>query len=183
MRLFIAIDLPDPVRAALAEAQSRLRRGDPAVRWAAVEGMHLTLQFLGEVEAGRAPDLLAALADISALPFALRLGGLGAFPSADHPRVLWAGLAGDITALGDLQRAVTDATRPLGFIPEDRPFAPHLTLGRARQDVGPADLQALAAALRAAAPPAPVGWDAGRPLLFQSISTPNGVVYTVVGPP
>jgi 2'-5' RNA ligase len=96
--------------------------------------------------------------------------------------VLWAGLAGDLAALGDLQRAVTDATRPLGFVPEERPFAPHLTLGRARQDVGAAQIQALAAALRAAAPAAPVAWDAGRPLLFESVSTPGGVVYRAIGP-
>jgi 2'-5' RNA ligase len=182
MRLFIALALPEPVRAALAETQSRLQRGNPLVRWATVEGMHLTLQFLGEVASGRVPDLLAALASISAPPFAMRLGELGAFPSVERPRVLWVGLAGDLTALGELQRAVTEATRPLGFIPEERPFAPHLTLGRARQDVLPDQIQALAANLRVAAPPAPMVWDAGRPLLFQSISTPDGVVYTVVGP-
>jgi 2'-5' RNA ligase len=180
MRLFIALDLPDAARAALAEAQSRLRLHHPAVRWAAVEGMHLTLQFLGEADAGLLPDLLAAIAAIPAPPFALRLADLGGFPSAERPRVLWAGLAGDLAALGDLQRAVTAATRPLGFVPEDRPFAPHLTLGRARQDVGDAQILALAATLRAAAPPAPAAWEAGRPLLFESLSTPGGVVYRVI---
>ncbi|MBX0327295.1 RNA 2',3'-cyclic phosphodiesterase [Oscillochloris sp. ZM17-4] len=180
MRLFIALDLPDHARAALAEAQSRLRRCGHAVRWAAVDGLHLTLQFLGEADPARVPDLLAALAAIPAPAFPLRLGGLGAFPSSARPRVIWAGLAGDLGALGALQRAVTDATAPLGFIPEDRPFAPHLTLGRARQDVGAAQIDALAAALRAAAPPAPVAWDVGRPLLFESRSTPQGVVYTIV---
>ncbi|MEI7643839.1 MAG: RNA 2',3'-cyclic phosphodiesterase [Chloroflexales bacterium] len=182
MRLFIGIDLPPPVRAALAEAQLRLRRHAPAVRWAAVTGMHLTLQFLGEVEACRAPDLLAALADIPAPTCSLRLGCLGAFPSAARPRILWVGLVGDLAALGDLQHAVIEATQPLGFTPEDRPFAPHLTLGRARQDVGIDQILTLAAALRRAAPPAPVTWAAGRPMLFQSVSTPQGVVYRVIGP-
>jgi RNA 2',3'-cyclic 3'-phosphodiesterase len=182
MRLFIAIDLPDHVRAALAEAQARLSRSGHAVRWAAVEGLHLTLQFLGETDPARAPGLLAALEAIPAPALTLRLGGLGAFPSAARPRVIWAGLAGDTEALGALQRVVVAATGPLGFVPEDRPFAPHLTLGRARQDVGPAQIQALAAALATAAPPAPAGWQAGRPLLFESRSTPRGVVYTPLGP-
>jgi RNA 2',3'-cyclic 3'-phosphodiesterase len=107
---------------------------------------------------------------------------MGAFPAAERPRVLWAGLAGDLAALGELQRAVTVATGALGFPAEERPFAPHLTLGRARQDVGDAQIRGLAAALRAAAPPAPLTWDAGRPLLFQSVSTATGVVYRVIGP-
>jgi 2'-5' RNA ligase len=180
MRLFIALDLPDDVRAELAAAQARL--GGHAVRWAAAEGMHLTLQFLGEVEAGRVDGLLAALAVVSAPPFALRLAGLGAFPSAARPRVLWAGLGGDLGALGALQRAVTAATSALGFPPEERPFTPHLTLGRARQDVGDAQIHDLAAALRAVAPPAPLGWRAGGPLLFESMSTATGVVYRTIGP-
>ncbi|MEI7768377.1 MAG: RNA 2',3'-cyclic phosphodiesterase [Chloroflexales bacterium] len=182
MRLFIAIDLPDPVRAALAEAQSRLRRSAPPARWAAVEGMHLTLQFLGEADAGRVPDLLAAISAIPTPPFALRLGGLGAFPSAERPRVLWVGIEGDLAALDRLQRAVTAATRPLGFAPEERSFAPHLTLGRARQDVGSQQIQALAAALRRTAPPVPVDWVTGCPYLFESVSTPSGVVYRVIAP-
>lgn len=182
MRLFIALDLPDDVRAELAAAQGRLRRGGHAVRWASAEGLHLTLQFLGEVEEGRVEGLLAVLAGLPASSFALRLGGLGAFPSAERPRVIWVGLDGYLDALGELQRAVTAATLPLGFPAEERPYAPHLTLGRARQDVGAAQTRALAEALRAAAPPAPLSWRAGRPLLFHSVSTPNGVVYTVVGP-
>lgn len=182
MRLFVALDLPAPVRDDLAAAQSRLRRGGHAVRWASVAGLHLTLQFLGEADPGLAPALLAALARIPARDFTLRLGGLGAFPSLDRPRVIWAGLAGDLGPLAELQAAVVRATGPLGFIPEDRPFAPHLTLGRARQDGGGAQIQRLATALRAVAPPAPLAWPAGRPLLYESRSTPRGVVYTALGP-
>lgn len=182
MRLFIALDLPAPVRAELAAAQARLRRGGHAVRWAAVDGLHLTLQFLGEVDPALVPELLAALGPVSAPAFTLRLGDLDAFPSPARPRVIWAGLAGDTAALAGLQAAVLAATALLGFTPEDRPFTPHLTLGRARQDVSPEQIQRLSQALRAAEPPAPLGWVAGRPQLFESRSTARGVVYTALGP-
>lgn len=182
MRLFIALDLPNHVRSTLAEAQSRLRQGNHAVRWARVEGTHLTLQFLGETDAKLVPDLLTAVSHIRTFPFSLRLDRLGAFPSASRPRIIWAGLAGDLDHLATLQRAVTAATRLLGFVPEDRPFAPHLTLGRARQDVSAAQIQALAEALRSTAPPTPAMWTTDRPQLFESVSTPKGVVYTVIDP-
>ncbi|NTV62244.1 MAG: RNA 2',3'-cyclic phosphodiesterase [Oscillochloris sp.] len=182
MRLFIAIDLPAPVRAALAEVQARLRRHDLAVRWAAIEGMHLTLQFLGETEAQLLPDLRAALARIPPPSFTLRLSGLGTFPNPTRPRVLWVGLGNDLAPLDELQQAVLDATRPLGFAPEARAFSPHLTLGRTRQEASSAQIQAIASAVHNTAPPVATIWLADQARLFQSTSTPNGMVYTILGP-
>jgi 2'-5' RNA ligase len=181
MRLFIALELPDLVKAELAAAQGRLRAGGHPVRWADAAGVHLTLQFLGEADPGLVGPLLAGLAAIPAAPIALRLDGLGAFPSARQPRVVWAGVAGDTAALARLHAAVTAATGPLGFPAEARPFSPHLTLGRARQDARPEQLRALGEALRAAAPPAPAAWDAGPPTLFRSELTPRGAIYTALG--
>jgi 2'-5' RNA ligase len=180
MRLFIALGLPQEVREELARLQGRLR-GLP-VRWADPAGVHLTLQFIGETPEASAPALLEALAGLPAAPFPLRLDGQGAFPNLRQPRVLWVGLGGDLTALGRLQAAVLAATAPLGFAPEARPFRPHLTLGRVRQDAGLEERRAVGRAVEGAAPPAPLSWQAGAPTLYQSTLTPAGAVYTPLGP-
>lgn len=180
MRLFIALALPDEVRAELAQTQRRLR-GHP-LRWSPPQGMHLTLQFLGEADAGLVPPLLTALAGLDVAPLRLRLEGLGGFPNARQPRVVWAGVDGDTVALAALQAAVVAATAPLGFVAEERPFRAHLTLGRARPDAGPVELRALGEALAHAAPLAPLAWEAGAPALYQSTLTAEGARYTRLGP-
>jgi 2'-5' RNA ligase len=180
MRLFIALSLPDEVHRELALVQARLR-GLP-VRWSGPAGIHLTLQFIGETAEQRAPELLAALAALPAAPLTLQLEGLGAFPDLRRPRVIWAGLGGDLAALSRLQAAVLATTAPLGFALEERPFRPHLTLGRVRQEAGPEERQALGRAIERAEAPAPLAWQAGGPTLFQSALTPAGAVYTALGP-
>lgn len=180
MRLFIALSIPDEVRRELARAQAGLR-GLP-VRWADPAGIHLTLQFLGETAEGSVPPLLAALAAVPATTFPLRLAGLGAFPNLRQPRVVWAGLDGDLAALARLQAAVLAATAPLGFVPEERPFRPHLTLGRVRQEAGPEERRAIGRAVERAAALAPLSWEAAGPTLYQSTLTPRGAVYKALGP-
>ncbi|MFQ3662965.1 MAG: RNA 2',3'-cyclic phosphodiesterase [Chloroflexaceae bacterium] len=182
MRLFIALPLPDPVRAALAAAQERLRRGNPPVRWIDATRMHLTLQFLGETSAAVVPTLVAGLAELAVPPIHLALSGLGAFPGLQRPRVIWAGIAGDIGALDRLRAAVFAVTTPLGFAPDTRPFTPHLTLGRLRDEARPEQIRTLAATLRAADTLPPLAWEADRPILYQSTLKPEGAVYTALGP-
>lgn len=180
MRLFIALELPQDVKAELAQAQRGLPAG--AVRWADVAGMHLTLQFLGETDEGLVAPLVAGLAAIPAELIRLSLAGLGGFPNLRQPRVVWAGVAGDTAALVRLQAAVVAATEPLGFAPEARAFKAHLTLGRARKDARPDQLRAVGEAVAKAAPPAPLAWEAGHPTLYQSTLTPRGAIYTALGP-
>lgn len=180
MRLFIALSLPEAVRAELAAAQGRLP--GEAVRWAAPEGMHLTLQFLGEADDALAAPLVAALGAIPRAPLRLRLAGLGAFPDGRRPRVIWAGVGGETARLAALQAAVLAATTPLGFAAEARPWSPHITLGRARQGAAPAALRALGEALGRMPPPPPVEWEAGRPTLYASRLGPGGAAYTALGP-
>ena len=130
IRSFVAIDLAAPVRAALAALQQQLARVKADVRWVRVEGMHVTLKFLGAVEAPRLEHVHAALAaalrDIPALR--VRTHGVGAFPSVRRPRVLWVGLEGQ--GLPELAERVDAALAPLAFAPEQRAFTPHITLGR-----------------------------------------------------
>ncbi len=180
MRLFIALELPGEVRAELAGVQRGLQ-GLP-VRWVSGAGMHLTLQFLGETDEALVGPLLAGLAGLGGRPIRLRLAGLGAFPSARQPQVLWAGVGGDVEALAALRGEVAAATAALGLADEARSFKPHLTLGRVRQSAGPRERRAIGEVLARAAPPAPLAWEAGPPALFQSVLAPGGAVYTRLGP-
>jgi len=130
IRSFVALDVTPPVRAALQTLVAELAATKADVRWVPPAGMHLTLKFLGAVEAAHLDRVHAALAaavhEQAALQ--LRVRGLGAFPSLRRPRVLWVGLRG--AGLVELARLVEQTLEPLGFAPEPRPFAPHITLGR-----------------------------------------------------
>ncbi len=118
----------------LASAVAPVRDADGAPGWTAVERWHLTLLFLGAVP----PDTVPALTDrvgqavAGTPPMTLRLAGAGRFGPARRPQVLWAGLAGDVGALTALAGRLATAARTLGLPVEDRPFRPHLTLGRWR---------------------------------------------------
>ena len=130
IRSFVAIDLAAPVHAAIRGVQQQLARVKADVRWVRVEGMHVTLKFLGGVEPLRLAQVHAALvAALRAQPaLHVRAHGVGAFPSLRRPRVLWVGLEG--AGLVELAACVDTAVAPFGFEPEQRAFAPHVTLGR-----------------------------------------------------
>ena len=133
MRLFVAAVLPETLRSALIALQQRLASLPLPVRWVHPETMHLTFAFLGETGEAVAAKISGALA--AALPegpppFGLEARGCGTFPAHGRPRVLWVGLEGEVDAAARLKRIVDQALEPLGFRREDRPFRPHLTLGR-----------------------------------------------------
>ncbi len=127
-RLFVAIDPAAPVRDALA----RLCHGVPGAKWVAPEQFHLTLRFIGEVEAGLLDEIAEALGDVEAPAFRLALDGVGHFPPRGAPRVLWAGV-NDGTAPGRLHDRIEARLRQLGVAPDRRGFAPHVTLARLKQ--------------------------------------------------
>jgi 2'-5' RNA ligase len=133
LRLFIAINLPDPIKMALAGAQNEMasRVAADSVRWVHPPQIHLTLKFLGHLEENRVAALRSAIADActNALAFRLSAEGLGCFPSLTHARVVWAGISGDLAIVGDLQKRIDLATATWAA-PENRPFKAHLTLGR-----------------------------------------------------
>lgn len=135
VRAFVAIELDASLRTALAVAQDALRRQvSLSVRWVRPEGIHLTLQFLGSIQADLLKAIegrLEAVAGRSS-PFRIQLGGLGGFPSLERPSVLWVGLAGEVDLLSTLQARLETELESLGLPKEGRPFHPHLTLGRVR---------------------------------------------------
>lgn len=140
MRLFLALELPEPLRAALQALQARLRQAEAGWRWVRPESVHLTLRFLGEVDPGRLPELSArwGRAATSGRPTVVEAGGLGTFPPRGRPRVLWIGLR-DLgeSGLAALAASLELEARSAGFPPEERPFAPHLTLARAAAEGRP----------------------------------------------
>ena len=136
IRAFIAIELPDDVRAALDRLQSSLKsERQPFVRWARLEGIHITLKFLGNIAAERVPQVTEAMSKAcrGVTSFRLELDDLGVFPNLRSPRVVWIGLVGEVEKLVALQARIEQALNPLGFPAEDRSFTPHLTLGRLRE--------------------------------------------------
>lgn len=137
MRLFVAVNLPAPVRAAIADAIEPFQRTIAHVRWAAPESLHVTLKFLGSVADAAVDTIQEALRTCAAAhaPAAIDIGGLGAFPDERRPRIFWVGVH-DGGALGALARDLDAALAPLGFAPEARAFTPHITIGRARDRRG-----------------------------------------------
>ena len=188
VRVFIALDLPPAAKDALATTVEQLQAVIPSgIRWVNPAGIHLTLKFLGDIDAALVPPLLAAIRqsaggfDDSSFP--LRLAGLGVFPNNREPRVLWAGVDGALAALGRLQQSVDEAIAApgLGFDKERRPFRPHLTLGRVRDGVPTTASQKIGAAITEAPPVTACSWPAEEIHLIRSTLTPQGAIYTSLG--
>lgn len=179
IRAFVAILLPDTVRAALGVEIERLRTFGRNVSWVAPDNLHVTLKFLGNVEPARLDDAVSALtvAAAAVAPFELAIVGLGAFPSPTRPRVLWAGLAAGADAAAKLARSVDSALAGHGFPPEDRPFAGHVTLGRVREPRGD---PRLASALTAGAGHRFGGLPVDRFALMRSDLSSRGAHYSIV---
>ncbi len=145
IRTFIAIELEEVQHRALRDVQTRLIRERAArdVRWVAPDNIHLTLKFLGDVESGSLPDLQHAVADACAgtATFTLTLTGAGAFPNTRRPNVIWVGVGGAVERAAELAQKIDEACAAVGFAREERPFSPHLTLGRVKRDARPSDRQ------------------------------------------
>ncbi len=182
VRLFIAIDLPLPVKQVLRSTQARLGPQLRGVRWIDPAGAHLTLKFLGDTPIDQVDAIAAELARAVAglRPFRLRTGAPGAFPSARRPRVLWLGVAGNLAALQVTHAAVERAIGPLGFPADDRPFNPHLTLGRVSRDAGPAELERIGHVLAATNVPPAVEFAVETVLLMRSELSRAGARYSEI---
>lgn len=134
LRAFVAVEIDDKTRQRVAAWQEELRQSGGDVKWVEPVNFHLTLKFLGNVETVRVPALSSALKASLAghRAFSVELAGMGAFPSIARPRVIWVGLSEGAGELRLLAQAVDKALEPLGFPREEKPFAPHLTIGRVR---------------------------------------------------
>jgi 2'-5' RNA ligase len=188
MRAFIAIDLPENIRAALSQKQTDFRAAlgptnpdkpnrDSDIRWTRPAGIHLTLKFLGEITDTQLMQVTEALSGIQ--PFAgfpVDVKGFGFFPSAARPRILWAG----VEAPPDLRRLaeeIEDAMEQLKFAREHRDFNPHLTLARIKV---PRPRPALRALVEQKAEVVMGRFAASEFFLFESKLSPHGAEYRKV---
>jgi len=134
IRAFLAVELSDTARAALERTLADLQQaGGPHVRWTPAGNAHVTLHFFGSESRARLETAARALraADLGR-PYEAELGRVGAFPDLRAPRILWIGLARGGAETVELQRKAMTVLAGLGFVPEPRPFHPHVTIGRLR---------------------------------------------------
>ncbi|MEW6546616.1 MAG: RNA 2',3'-cyclic phosphodiesterase [Bacillota bacterium] len=176
MRLFVAVELPASVRQALGELVRYLGSSRADVKWVEEENFHLTLKFLGEVDASRLPHLGEALgrAARGVAPFDFQATGTGAFPSRRRPKVIWVGVGRGAAELGHLAGRVDAELAHLGFPRENRPFSPHLTVGRVRSPHRLDDLVRMLEQASFATRDVAVN----EIVLFQSVLGRGGPVYT-----
>lgn len=180
IRAFIAIDLPVSIQQKLAEILELVKRSDTrAVRWVPACNIHLTVKFLGDVSPANIEVLTKILrSEVTRhRPFEIRVSGLGAFPSIRRPRVVWVGVEAPPTLLS-LQRAIEAETVRLGYAAEERPFSPHLTLGRVAHNATPEEVHKVADVL-ASIKVGELGCAVvDHVCLFRSDLQPGGAVYT-----
>jgi 2'-5' RNA ligase len=142
IRSFIAIELPEAVKTGLRQLQTELTLPQYSfVKCVSPEGIHLTLKFLGNISAQKITEIIRVMEQASQVvsPFQLQLIEVGAFPNLKRPRVVWVGIKGEVDKLVGWQQRIDEGLVPLGFAKEARPFTPHLTLARLRDNCSPGD--------------------------------------------
>ncbi len=173
-RLFVALPVAESVRTALGDLMSTVAGGSIEVRsfgqprWVRVDGLHVTLRFLGatpDEKLGVLGEALAAAAS-GVEPFSVTLSGAGSFPNPSHPRVLWIGIAQGEEPIAALVRRLDPELLPLGWPPENRPFSPHLTLARTDGVPGAAER---ARHLVELARDIELSWSVDRIVLYKSV--------------
>jgi len=181
IRSFIAIELPAELVKRLKDFQSGLSSARlRCVKWVDPGSIHLTLKFLGNVDAERLEPVKQSTADAvrSHSPFQLTTGHTGFFPGPQRARVFWLSLEGDTGELGRLQQGVDRAMAGLGFESESRPFTAHLTLARLREGVSAAERIEFTGLVQ------PAVFEPGPSMRVQTVAlmrsqlTPRGAVYT-----
>ncbi len=180
-RTFIGIDTGDAIRASAVALQKELAKLDAEVKWVTPDSMHVTLLFLGEVDDRELHAVCKAVKAVAAgePPFSLRVSGVGAFPTARRPKVLWGGVTDGAEPLQRMYTALEEEMLELGcYRTEERGYTPHLTLGRVNT--------AEAGFTLAAELPKRMTWQGGRVaveevLVYSSEMDRDGPVYTVIG--
>jgi 2'-5' RNA ligase len=181
IRTFLAIEIPKEILEQLERVQYRLGRSMTGViRWSKMSSVHLTLKFFGSITERdiRAIDDTLKTKAPSFVPFAVAVGTMGVFPGLSRPRVLWVGLTEGMEELTALQAAIEQALEAEGFAREDRPYRPHLTLGRMKTD---RRIEGLEKAIESHRDFSAGSFKAREMVLFRSDLKPTGPVYTPLG--
>jgi 2'-5' RNA ligase len=184
IRAFIAIELPEALKAEIARLQEQLKvKGRVPARWVNPGNIHLTLKFLGDIDGDAVDDILHAMdgAASNAQSFRLSVKGLGVFPNPQRPRIIWVGLAGSVEKLKNLQRGIDIALDRLGFPGEKRSFSPHLTIARIQDRATPAERQAIGQLVESSVFTTRADFNADTVYLIKSQLTREGPIYSRLG--
>lgn len=181
MRLFFAVTIPSEIVARVCEAQARLCEtiGDEGIKWVRPQQFHYTLKFLGETHRDKAYRVAEAAQSLGPTtePFELQLGGLGVFPNAERPSVVWIGATRGGEALTNLAERLDAVLAGVGVRREREPLKAHLTVARVR---GYAGERAVVRALRQADLGELGQFEVRDFVLMQSTLKPTGSEYTIV---
>ena len=184
LRVFVAIPLPQPLLESLATVQHRLQGKVPhrSVRWVRIEGIHLTLKFLGDTPRDKIATVREALTVVgrNGPTCTLTAEGLGCFPSPRRPRVLWVGVKEPTGRLKAVYQAVEEAMISLGYKPERHGFTPHLTLGRVRRGASREDRAQISEAITRTEVGQLASFEVDCLELIRSELKPSGAEYTTL---
>jgi 2'-5' RNA ligase len=169
-RLFIAVDLPGTMKKNL----ERMFFGIPGARWVALDQLHLTVRFIGEVDGALFLDIKNTLEEVSISPFDIQLKGVGHFPPRGAPRVIWVGLEKS-EPMQLLRKKIDGALLKIGLEPEGRKFSPHITLARLKNT----PLQKVADFLSANGLFSQEPFQIDDFKLYSSTLTPKGAIHKV----
>ncbi|MGB9499460.1 MAG: RNA 2',3'-cyclic phosphodiesterase [Dissulfuribacterales bacterium] len=176
-RVFIAINLPEPVVEKLGEAQKALKAYGLKTKWTRLENIHLTLKFLGDID----KTVLIAVSEVVGAaakgfgPIRLSAKGVGVFPGVKKARVLWTGIAGQTELLAKLHETIDTGLSGIGFLPEKRRFTGHLTIGRFKDSPHPDKLIDI---MKKFKDMESVSFVADAVYIIKSELTPSGPIYT-----
>jgi 2'-5' RNA ligase len=168
-RLFVAIDLPEAIKAQLKP----LCTGLDGAKWVSYQQMHLTLRFIGDADESQQTGIQTGLATIHATPFKMGLTGVGQFPSKGKPRVLWVGIEAE-AGLNPLQQKIERIIREVGSAPDDHSFSPHITLARFKMSPSRENMQHYMERHQSFRTET---FDVKQFILYSSQLTPSGSIY------
>jgi len=179
IRSFLAIELPKLILKKIEEVQRDLRSTRADVRWVNPEKIHLTLKFFGNIEESRIDPIFKSIEEPirNTPPYSIEVKGVGAFPQLRNPRVIWIGLVNGKEILTSFQKQIETQLEKIGFQTENRPFHPHLTLGRMKSSRGREEMVGRMEKHREEE----FGdFQVERVILFKSDLKPSGPVYTLL---
>jgi 2'-5' RNA ligase len=179
MRTFIAIELPEQIRDALAKLEDRFKKTGADVKWVEPKNIHLTLKFLGEIDDEQLVKISEILEEVTGNKkcFQIRICSIGAFPKINYPRVIWMGIDIGDKETKELARELEKKISELGILKERRPFSSHITIGRTRSDIG---RDKLVQELKAVNLLDGKNFTVTKITLFKSTLTPKGAIYEVL---
>jgi 2'-5' RNA ligase len=174
----VAIEFSDRVRSVLEQVQAALRPKCDGVRWVRPEQLHVTAKFLGEVKDAKVVAVTEAVARAAeqAASFNMEASGCGCFPPRGPVRIVWAGLREETGALTRCVEQVEEELGRIGYPRERRPFSPHVTIGRVRDDRSRGGIRSAAEAFTFD----PAEQEVSSITLMSSVLSPTGPTYTGV---